>query len=107
MQAPRTVDKDVDRLERELGQAKKALARVKSCMYFVRENWIDLVEMKTAWEKGDDVYAGQVWNELDYKAQSALILAPTKGGIFTTDQRNRIHVYWEVTIDDIEGRAGL
>ncbi len=104
MQAPRTVDKDVDRLERELVQVKKALARVKSCMYFVRENWIDLVEMKTAWEKGDDIYAGQIWNDMDCKAQSALILAPTFGGIFTTGQRNRLKGYWTVTIEDIEGK---
>ncbi len=97
------VDKDVDRLERELGQAKKALSRAKSCMYFVRENWIDLVEMKTAWLNNDDDYAGQIWNELDYKAQSALILAPTFGGIFTTDQRNRLKGYWNVTIEDLEG----
>ncbi len=92
-----------DATQRELEQVKKALARVKSCMYFVRENWIDLVEMRTAWEKGDDIYAGQIWNDMDYKAQSALILAPTFGGILTTDQRNRLKGYWNVTIEDIEG----
>lgn len=94
--------KDVDNLQRKLKEAEKALSRVKACMVFVRKNWSDLTEMKQAWENDDDIYAGQIWNELDYKDQSALILAPTKGGILTTDQIKRLKGYWTVTIEDLE-----
>jgi len=72
-------------------------------MYYVRKNWEDLDEMKTAWQSEDDSYAGQIWNEMDYKDQSALILAPTKGGILTTDQIKRLKGFWNVTIEDLEG----
>ncbi len=89
-------------LQRKLKEAEKALGRVKACMYFVRKNWFDLVEMREAWDKDDDMYAGQIWNDLDYKDQSALILAPTKGGILTTDQIKRLKGHWTVTIEDLE-----
>jgi len=89
-------------LQRELAHTKKQLSRCKSCMFFVRKNWFDLVEMKAAWDKGDDMYANQLWNDLDYEDQSALILAPTYGGIFTTEQRDKLKGHWDVTIEDIE-----
>ena len=53
----------------------------------VRENFASIVYMKEAHENGDALAFAEAWLELDDDTKSALWLAPTKGGVFTTAER--------------------
>lgn len=50
-----------------------------------------IAAIRKAFEEGDDPYALQVWSELSAAEKMALWVAPSKGGPFTTEQRNKIH----------------
>jgi hypothetical protein len=55
---------------------------------FVRENWKTVAEMKQAIEEDDVTYANQLHEEFSNEEKELLLgLATTKGGIFTTAER--------------------
>lgn len=86
--------RDVDNLQRELDQANKALYRVRRCMSAVRDE-IDVVYAVKEAIANDDLEAAQgAWDDLEYQAQDALILAPKSGGVFTTKEREEITKFW-------------
>ncbi len=102
MQAPRTVDKDVDRLERELSESNKAFNRSKACTRALVRNLASVAAIKEALDTDrelgvDDGYAELCWNEVDYQDQCDLMLAPKFGGCFTTRERAEITKFWKVT----------
>lgn len=53
----------------------------------VRDNWTTIAWMKEAHETGDALAFAEAWLELDDDTKSALWLAPSKGGVFTTAER--------------------
>lgn len=53
----------------------------------VRANFNSIAYMKEAHENGDALAFAEAWLELDDDTKSALWLAPTKGGVFTTAER--------------------
>ena len=53
----------------------------------VRANFASIAYMKEAHENGDALAFAEAWLELDDDTKSALWLAPTKGGVFTTAER--------------------
>lgn len=56
-------------------------------MTAVRENWQSVSAIKQAIEDQDLPFACQLYAELGHDAQEALWKAPSKGGIFTTEER--------------------
>ena len=54
---------------------------------FLRENWPTVTAMKEGILFGDLSRAAEAWHELSNDEQMYLKLAPTKGGIFTTEER--------------------
>ena len=56
-------------------------------MSAARENWQSVSAIKEAISDGDMSYACQLYAELGHDVQSKLYKAPTKGGIFTTQER--------------------
>jgi len=99
MQAPKT--QSMEALLRELAQTQKALARAKACAKAFRDEWASVAEIKRAIET-DPMYAQQLWEDLEFKTQQDLMLATTKGGVFTTRERELITSFWKVTMQDIE-----
>jgi hypothetical protein len=57
-------------------------------MQAARDNWQSVSAIKQAIQDNDMGYACQLYAELGHDAQLALHKAPTKGGIFTTAERN-------------------
>jgi len=54
----------------------------------VRENWGTVAYMKTAFIEQDALAFAEAWLELESdEVKEALWLAPTKGGVFTTEER--------------------
>lgn len=57
----------------------------------VREYWMEIAEIKAGLLEGGDMRrAAEYWIGLDQEIQRALWLAPTKGGIFTTKEREQM-----------------
>jgi hypothetical protein len=69
------------------------LARLLSHMKAVREHWHSFVYMKSALEKKDSLMFREAWEELSTETQHALWVAPTKGGLFTTKERELMREY--------------
>ena len=57
-------------------------------MSAAREHWQSVSAIKEAIEQDDLPFACQLYAELGHEAQEALYKAPSKGGIFTTAERN-------------------
>ena len=54
----------------------------------VRENWVTIAYMKQAFIAEDALAFAEAWLELDSdEVKEALWLAPSKGGVFTTEER--------------------
>lgn len=58
------------------------------CERAVKENLDSVNEIKDGIANGDYSRAAEAWFELDRETQKALWLAPTKGGVFSTDERH-------------------
>ncbi len=56
----------------------------------VRDNLPSIVAIKGALDLGDYGTAKEAWNELTEDEQRALWVAPSKGGIFTTNEREQM-----------------
>ena len=57
-------------------------------MEAVRDNWESITAIKKAVAIDDMTYGCQLYSELSHETQERLYKAPTKGGIFTTEERN-------------------
>jgi len=69
-------------------QVKEQVDRLMAHNAAVRENWDTVAYMKAAYLEKDALAFAEAWLELESdKVKEALYLAPTKGGIFTTEER--------------------
>jgi hypothetical protein len=69
-------------------QVKEQVDRLMAHNAAVRENWDTVAYMKAAYLEKDALAFAEAWLELDSEqVKEALYLAPTKGGIFTTEER--------------------
>ena len=69
-------------------QVGEQIARLMEHNAAVRENWPTVAYMKTAYLEKDALAFAEAWLELDSdQVKEALYLAPTKGGVFTTEER--------------------
>lgn len=66
------------------------LYRLRELWRVTEENMGYVTEIKEGIETGDYAHAGRSWFTLDKEIKNALWVAPTKGGIFTTQERNII-----------------
>lgn len=69
--------------------------RLQRMAYCVLRNAETVRAIKTAISQGDFPHAKQLWMELDDDEQIALWVAPTKGGIFSSDERDILHNWTE------------
>jgi len=60
--------------------------------------------IKKAIEAEDLTEASVLFNEIDFETQSLLLIAPSKGGPFTTKERAEVTKLWDVQIQDIEDK---
>jgi deoxycytidylate deaminase len=56
----------------------------------IRDNWLSIVAIKQAISEGEIEYAKECYGELSEDEQKAIWVAPSKGGIFTTEERKAI-----------------
>jgi len=56
----------------------------------IRDNWGSIVAIKEAIAEGNIDYAKECYAELSEEEQTSIWVAPSKGGIFTTDERKSI-----------------
>ena len=69
-------------------QVNEQVARLMAHNTAVRENWATVAYMKTAFHNQDALAFAEAWLELESdEVKEALYLAPTKGGVFTTEER--------------------
>ena len=69
-------------------QVKAQVDRLMAHNAAVRENWATVAYMKEAFIAEDALAFAEAWLELDSdEVKEALYLAPTKGGVFTTEER--------------------
>lgn len=79
----------------------------------IRDKFDSITAIKDCIANEDYVTAGGYWQDLTKDDKKALWLAPTKGGIFTTDERNIMSVTEKeyfitaVTVDQIESEASF
>lgn len=66
-------------------------------MAVLRSNLDYVLEIKAAISKNDLTYGAQLWWELDEETQSYLWKAPSKGGIFTTREKEAIRGFKRCT----------
>lgn len=57
------------------------------CWTIVRELWDEISEIKSSIAEEDYVRCFSIWNEFTVEEQEGLWLAPSKGGVFTTEER--------------------
>ena len=70
-------------------------------MSAAREHWQSVSAIKQAIEDNDLSYACQLYAELGHETQEALYKAPSKGGIFTTAERNYMRTNeWNATMKE-------
>jgi recombination protein RecT len=72
----------------------QTLARLLSHMAAVRAEWESVVWMKQALKDDDSLAFLEVWMDLSHDLQIKLWQAPSKGGIWTTREREKIRE-WE------------
>lgn len=76
----------------ELRRRTQCFQRMAYCLLECAES---VRGIKQAIRDEDETYGAQLWNELTHEEQIALWVAPTKGGIFTTRERQVIRErYW-------------
>lgn len=87
----------------EVSLLNKQLKRTVRLCKAIYANAEYIVSIKDALNGDDLVYAGQLFHELDFEDQRLLMMAPSKGGPFTTKERGILRDVWEVSPDDLEG----
>jgi hypothetical protein len=86
--------KEADLLRQEINKLRKACKEV-----YEYSDYISLI--KESIRQDDLIEASALWNELEYSTQKYLFIAPTKGGVFTTEERKVIRGFWEISAEDI------
>lgn len=87
---------------KEVETLKKALKRSQMVTKTVWE-YRDYIEEIKEYLGNDELEgAGELWNDLPYNVQTLLITAPSKGGVFTTKERDQVKSTWKVSIEDVE-----
>lgn len=79
-----TGEDDEERIEAQNLQHKRAI----ECSRIARQYFQELAEIKSALEAGDLNHAAMLWFDIPNDDKAALWVAPTKGGLLTTDERN-------------------
>ena len=97
-----TADREVAQLQIDLSNAKKALNRAMACTRAILRNLENVDGIKQALKYDDLITAQELFEEIDFKDQQDLMLAPTKGGAFTTKERGMIKDFWRITMADYE-----
>jgi len=87
--------------DREVLHLKNTLKRSVRLCKAIWEERDTISAIKEALDAEDLIYVGQLWNELDYSVQKLLITAPSKGGVFTTEERKIVTSVWEVSEQDL------
>lgn len=72
----------------ELEAKEKAVAFYRAHAEAIKEHWESLVFIREQIKLGEIGAAKEAFMEIDEKSRSALWVAPTKGGFFTTDERD-------------------
>lgn len=75
----------------------QTLARLLSHMAVVRAEWANVVWLKQALLDDDSLAFLEVWMDLGHDLQTKLWQAPSRGGIWTTREREKIRE-WERTV---------
>ena len=71
-------------------------------MEAVRNNWESITAIKQSIADNDMTYGCQLYSELSHETQERLYKAPTKGGIFTTEERNYMRSNeWNTTMKEV------
>lgn len=94
--------KDADLLEVELRNARSALSRSMACTRAILRNLDEVAGIKQALKYDDESTASEIWDEIEMIDQEDLMLAPTKGGAFTTKERSIITSFWRVSVAEME-----
>ena len=70
----------------------------------VRDNWQLVSAIKSALQAEDYIDAAMLWINTPEPVRDALWVAPTKGGIFTTEERSKIksNLMYESTVNHIK-----
>ena len=68
-----------------------AMAELLAHAHTVREQWDTVAELKRRLAIQDYDRIAEAWSELTREQQQALWLAPSKGGVFTTQERKMLH----------------
>jgi len=94
---------EVRNLKAEARLWKSKYERTVKLCKCIAENTSSINEIKFALHEdvADDLWASQLWNELDPETQKLLITAPRFGGPFTTKERANIRDLWEITEGDL------
>lgn len=69
---------------------KDAQEKAAKCSEAVRNNWASVGALQELLAAGNYSAAKEVWNEIPDNDKASLWLATTKGGIFTTNERNQM-----------------
>jgi hypothetical protein len=90
---------------REINMSREAhlegtLKRTVRLCQAITRNMDDIACIKTALKAEDLTFARQLLNELDTEDQKLLMIAPTKGGCFTTEERKTLRGLWDITSED-------
>lgn len=80
------------------------VSRLKAHNEAVRDNLPSILAIKESLSHNDYSSAYEAWRELGRDVQGALWIAPTKGGIFTTSEREQMHSDdWNAAKNDYHG----
>jgi hypothetical protein len=85
------MDRPVDEVKTPLNPSQ--MARLLAQSELMRDNSYILLTaftIKEALENGNPHDAAEAWNELEEEQQQILWMAPTYGGLFTTEERKQI-----------------
>jgi hypothetical protein len=102
-----TADKEVAQVQSELRNTTNALYRSMACTKAILRNLDEVAGIKQALKYDDESTASELWDEIDMKDQEDLMLAPTKGGTFTTKERAIITSFWRVSVAEMEASRNI
>jgi hypothetical protein len=97
-----TADREVEQLQSDLRLASKALHRSMACTRAILRNIDNVGGIKQALKYDDEITAQELWEEIGTADQCDLMIAPTKGGAFTTKERAMVTSFWHMTVAEYE-----
>jgi len=81
-----TGEDEEGRIQAESGKYNKLIG----CTLAARQHFNEIAEIKTLLNKDDQIEAANVWFDIPKDDKELLWLAPTKGGLFTTEERKQM-----------------